>query len=182
MDPLMANPGSRRAKSREEPSIFSLLVGGSTSLMFWAFLTCYYLYASLFFDINLFASCSGEPDQAISHPWALNIVCRLVCLIAALVSGGFTVYFCAIIYADVRTKLRRFRGQNVSPRLGISQKLERAVVEKNKESLGKDEEEVCPICLEDVTIGFGYVRLRDCMHKFHRDCIDKWLLKSARCL
>ncbi|CAH8260884.1 unnamed protein product, partial [Arabidopsis lyrata] len=118
--------------------------------------------------------------QLVIRMWALDIVCRLVCLISALVYGCFTVYFSAIAYADVRIKPRRFMGQNGSPRLGISQKLERAVVEKNKESSGKDEEEVCPICLEDVTIGFGYVRIRDCMHKFHRNYIDKWLLKSAR--
>jgi len=161
----MAHPASRRrrARSREEPPY----------LMIWSFLTCQYLHFSFYFDIDLFASNYGHPE-AISLSWALDIVCRLVCLISTLVYGGFTVYASAIIYdGGVRIKLRRFRGQNVSPRLGISWKLERAVVEKNKGSLGKDEEEVSPICLEDVTIGFGYVRLRDYMHKFHRDCIAK---------
>ncbi|CAL9221254.1 unnamed protein product [Arabidopsis halleri] len=40
--------------------------------------------------------------QLVIRTWALDIVCRLVCLISALVYGCFTVYFSAIVYADVR--------------------------------------------------------------------------------
>ena len=38
----------------------------------------------------------------------------------------------------------------------------------------------CPICIDDVAIGCHITRL-PCSHRFHRDCIGKWLVKTRTC-
>eukprot|EP00297_Palpitomonas_bilix_P018638 CAMPEP_0113867060 /NCGR_PEP_ID=MMETSP0780_2-20120614/213_1 /TAXON_ID=652834 /ORGANISM="Palpitomonas bilix" /LENGTH=151 /DNA_ID=CAMNT_0000851969 /DNA_START=496 /DNA_END=951 /DNA_ORIENTATION=- /assembly_acc=CAM_ASM_000599 len=38
----------------------------------------------------------------------------------------------------------------------------------------------CSICLELLLPG-NVARLLPCMHQFHADCVDKWLLMDARC-
>lgn len=48
--------------------------------------------------------------------------------------------------------------------------------------LVEEEEDGCPICLEDLNGSYDpYVRLRYCNHKFHRNCIDMWLWQSLVC-
>lgn len=39
----------------------------------------------------------------------------------------------------------------------------------------------CPICLSDVTAGEHIRCLPKCGHKFHRSCIDLWLVRRADC-
>lgn len=57
------------------------------------------------------------------------------------------------------------------------------VVEKKKSlsSASNDQhEDICSICLEPRTIG-NIVRTLPCLHTFHAECIDPWLLKSPLC-
>lgn len=45
---------------------------------------------------------------------------------------------------------------------------------------GEEASPSCAICLED--FGAGQVARRlPCCHRFHRDCIDKWLKSKACC-
>lgn len=44
--------------------------------------------------------------------------------------------------------------------------------------LGKCE---CPICLEEIVSGDSIRSLPNCGHKFHRSCIDLWLVRRADC-
>jgi hypothetical protein len=39
----------------------------------------------------------------------------------------------------------------------------------------------CPICLAEFCEGDSLRRLPNCVHTFHRSCIDLWLLQSASC-
>jgi hypothetical protein len=39
----------------------------------------------------------------------------------------------------------------------------------------------CPICLAEFCEGDALRRLPNCVHTFHRSCIDLWLLQSASC-
>lgn len=39
----------------------------------------------------------------------------------------------------------------------------------------------CPICLAELHAGETLRRLPNCVHAFHRSCIDLWLLQSATC-
>ncbi|CAH9091598.1 unnamed protein product [Cuscuta epithymum] len=41
-------------------------------------------------------------------------------------------------------------------------------------------EEACAVCLETLIIG-DTIRLLPCVHKFHKDCIDPWLLRRTLC-
>jgi hypothetical protein len=41
--------------------------------------------------------------------------------------------------------------------------------------------EECPICLADFTEGETLRQLPNCVHSFHRSCIDLWLLQSPSC-
>jgi hypothetical protein len=38
----------------------------------------------------------------------------------------------------------------------------------------------CMICLGDFEVG-DRVRLLPCMHRYHRDCLDPWLLRCDEC-
>ena len=44
----------------------------------------------------------------------------------------------------------------------------------------KEQQTTCNICLEDFTVG-QELRTLGCSHKFHRECIDHWLLQVASC-
>lgn len=41
-------------------------------------------------------------------------------------------------------------------------------------------EEACTICLEIPTIG-DTIRHLPCLHKFHKECIDSWLVRKSLC-
>lgn len=47
---------------------------------------------------------------------------------------------------------------------------------------GGDREDliVCPVCLEDLTTGIEFCKLR-CSHVFHTSCIDRWCETSKTC-
>ncbi|OQR69728.1 RING finger protein 11-like [Tropilaelaps mercedesae] len=38
----------------------------------------------------------------------------------------------------------------------------------------------CPICMNELTVG-DPVRFLPCLHCYHADCIDDWLLRSLTC-
>ncbi|KAF8100233.1 hypothetical protein N665_0229s0060 [Sinapis alba] len=116
---------------------------------------------------------------------------RLVCLTMGLFFGQCTVGIAVLIYTLERKrsgrylpkrkrkkKPRRSMGQSVFARFGIWKKMEDSRKGKDEDD---EEEEDCPICLQHLNVGFGSIRLRNCMHKFHRRCIDKWLFKCAQC-
>ncbi|XP_020694714.1 RING-H2 finger protein ATL79-like [Dendrobium catenatum] len=44
-----------------------------------------------------------------------------------------------------------------------------------------DEERMCPVCLVEFNDGDGVRKLPECMHCFHVQCIDKWLLLHSSC-
>ncbi|KAL0922422.1 hypothetical protein M5K25_006407 [Dendrobium thyrsiflorum] len=44
-----------------------------------------------------------------------------------------------------------------------------------------DEERTCPVCLVEFNDGDGVRKLPECLHCFHVQCIDKWLLLHSSC-
>lgn len=52
--------------------------------------------------------------------------------------------------------------------------------EKEKNKNVPDDAKSCPICIEEFEDG-NEVRYLWCMHRFHKDCVDKWLEKHSNC-
>lgn len=168
----MARRLSRIAKEKKE---LEMLLVSYVGVMFSGFFCGCFLYAGCYL-------------VTVTDPPHLVFYRRLFLLTMGLFFGYCTV---KIAIDDIyifqrkrwgrdlpkrkRKKPRRFMGQSDFAPSGIWKKME----DSRK---GKDEdEEDCPICLEHLNVGFGYIRLRNCMHKFHRRCIDKWLFKCAHC-
>lgn len=62
----------------------------------------------------------------------------------------------------------------------VDPRLERnTVVSRHKEELGSADVQ-CAICMESFVEGES-VRTLPCMHKYHVNCIDKWLVGSTKC-
>jgi len=54
-------------------------------------------------------------------------------------------------------------------------------LERSDESMYKVPDEVCAICQMEWEAGEQVRRLPRCLHVFHRECIDEWLLNSSTC-
>ncbi|XP_065835097.1 RING finger protein 11-like [Oscarella lobularis] len=61
-------------------------------------------------------------------------------------------------------------------RFAMLQHLPTGKYDVTKESKRKE----CPICMMDFAYG-DPIRLLPCMHIYHRDCVDDWLLRSFTC-
>lgn len=144
---------SRRARSTEELTLCEVLFQGFASFVYMGFHSLGFLYGSIYAAV--------EPENSEIPVVAL----RVFWLALGLVAGVFTIFVPVEVYDIlIRVKLRRYLSQRRK--------------EKLRRFMGQGD---CPICLEDLNVGFGYVRLRDCMHKFHLRCINRWLCKSAHC-
>ncbi|XP_053562039.1 leukemia NUP98 fusion partner 1 [Bombina bombina] len=77
-------------------------------------------------------------------------------------------------FSELFEKQLRFRSKR-STSLG-----EHSVSRRNSSSKEKDEDEdPCVICHDDLHI--GSVWELHCMHRFHKECIEKWLYKKQTC-
>ena len=45
----------------------------------------------------------------------------------------------------------------------------------------KHHNDVCPICLSDENLFGDNLVVSDCLHAFHKDCINNWLKKKYNC-
>eukprot|EP00118_Oscarella_pearsei_P002823 m.11770 g.11770 ORF g.11770 m.11770 type:complete len:156 (+) comp23597_c0_seq1:444-911(+) len=61
-------------------------------------------------------------------------------------------------------------------RFAMLQHLPTGTYDVTKETKRKE----CPICMMDFAFG-DPIRLLPCMHIYHRDCVDDWLLRSFTC-
>ncbi|XP_062510132.1 RING finger protein 11-like [Corticium candelabrum] len=61
-------------------------------------------------------------------------------------------------------------------RFALLQHLPTTAYDVSKETKRRE----CPICMMDFAIG-DQIRLMPCMHIYHRDCVDDWLIRSFTC-
>mmetsp|Transcript_6656 Transcript_6656/g.6511 ORF Transcript_6656/g.6511 Transcript_6656/m.6511 type:complete len:116 (+) Transcript_6656:354-701(+) len=65
--------------------------------------------------------------------------------------------------------------QNVGRRPLGAEEIKKIKTEKTEENM------ICSICLENVEPGTDIKVLPGCFHRFHIECIDLWLARSAIC-
>ena len=61
----------------------------------------------------------------------------------------------------------------------------RAALERLREEHDKrsdNEDDTCPVCLEDLDNSQPVELLDECKHGFHRDCIQRWSQQNANCV
>lgn len=63
----------------------------------------------------------------------------------------------------------------IAKRLGLINHLPTGIYDGSSKK-GKE----CVICMGDFSIG-EHLRILPCMHSYHRDCIDDWLMRSFTC-
>lgn len=147
-----------------EASICELIIFGSFSFMFTGFFSGSTLYACF---------CTWPDPNYNPHHIMLP---RPLYLCFGLVFGYMFIRISQEIYVNIHRKVSRLINYVNSWMVNHSTKDE----EKGK---GKEEEGCCPICLEDLQRGSGggVVRLPYCLHRFHRDCVHRWLLVRPCC-
>ena len=83
--------------------------------------------------------------------------------------------------SDCRERAPRASHERSSSRLLQKPLEKRELVDQVIGMRNLDEEPLCVVCYETWSVG-DYVRVLPCGHRFHIECIDKWLAsKSIRC-
>lgn len=150
-----------------EMSICELIFPGSFSFMLTGFFSGSSLYA-----------CFGTRPDPSYNPHHV-ILPRPFYLPFGLLFGYIFIRITQEIYVNIHRKVSRSINYVKSWMVNHS-KEEEVEEEKGK---GKEEEGCCPICLEDLQRGSGggVVRLPYCLHRFHCDCVHRWLLVRPCC-
>ncbi|GAA6093218.1 hypothetical protein Q7C36_004331 [Tachysurus vachellii] len=77
------------------------------------------------------------------------------------------------------TQLTEEEQIRIAQRIGLIQHLPRGVFDGGKDGSEKKIRE-CVICMMDFVYG-DPIRFLPCMHIYHMDCIDDWLMRSFTC-
>jgi len=80
----------------------------------------------------------------------------------------------------VSTYLAKPKGKTASSKSKTSDKSEKGKRNSKKEEDESSYVESCPICIVDYKTG-DKVKTLPCLHRFHRECVDKWLLMKSDC-
>lgn len=151
-----------RSERMREVSVCQLIFFGSFSFMVTGFFSGCYLYACF----GTWPDPNYNPhDTMLSRPLYL-VFCLIFCYMFLRVIQE--------IYVNVHRKVSRLINYVKSWRVNHS----------TKEVKEEEKEDGCPICLEDLQRGSGggvVVMLTLCLHRFHRDCLDKWLSVRPCC-
>ena len=116
--------------------------------------------------------------------------CACVQLAAAAPGGCITVGWCladyeALLALDEDTPTTRLQGAsqaqvNRLPTYKFKAPKKAAGAESDDVSSAGDEHSSCMVCLCDFEDG-DTLKIVPCFHKFHQECIDRWLLQKAEC-
>jgi len=116
--------------------------------------------------------------------------CACVQLAAAAPGGCVTVGWCladyeALLALDEDTPTTRLQGAsqaqvNRLPTYKFKAPKKAAGAESDDVSGTGDEHSSCMVCLCDFEDG-DTLKIVPCFHKFHEECIDRWLLQKAEC-
>lgn len=81
--------------------------------------------------------------------------------------------------ARLATQLTEEEQVRIAQRIGLIQHLPRGVYDGGRDGSEKKIRE-CVICMMDFVYG-DPIRFLPCMHIYHVDCIDDWLMRSFTC-
>uniref|UniRef100_A0A3P9KXL0 RING finger protein 11 n=2 Tax=Oryzias latipes TaxID=8090 RepID=A0A3P9KXL0_ORYLA len=81
--------------------------------------------------------------------------------------------------ARLATQLTEEEQVRIAQRIGLIQHLPKGVYDPGRDGSEKKIRE-CVICMMDFVYG-DPIRFLPCMHTYHMDCIDDWLMRSFTC-
>ncbi|XP_035269955.1 RING finger protein 11b isoform X2 [Anguilla anguilla] len=81
--------------------------------------------------------------------------------------------------ARLATQLTEEEQVRIAQRIGLIQHLPKGVYDAGRDGSEKKIRE-CVICMMDFVYG-DPIRFLPCMHIYHMDCIDDWLMRSFTC-
>lgn len=118
------------------------------------------------------------PNGAHACSW------RLQRLVGASLLAGLADYE-ALLALDEDTPTTRLQGAsqaqvNRLPTYKFKAPKKAAGAESDDVSSAGDEHSSCMVCLCDFEDG-DTLKIVPCFHKFHQECIDRWLLQKAEC-
>uniref|UniRef100_A0A8C4WUP0 Ring finger protein 11a n=1 Tax=Eptatretus burgeri TaxID=7764 RepID=A0A8C4WUP0_EPTBU len=92
---------------------------------------------------------------------------------------GVPVYHPTPTQSRLATQLTEEEQVRIAQRLGLIQHLPRGVYDPGKDG-GEKRNRECVICMLEFTCGDA-VRFLPCLHTYHQECIDDWLMRSFTC-
>ncbi|KAM4855487.1 LOW QUALITY PROTEIN: RING finger protein 11-like [Urocitellus parryii] len=78
------------------------------------------------------------------------------------------------------TQLTEEEQIRIAQRIGLIQHLPKGAYDPGRDGSGKKKDPECVICMMDFVYG-DPIRFLPCMHIYHLDCIDDWLMRSFTC-
>uniref|UniRef100_A0A8C7CGP2 RING finger protein 11 n=1 Tax=Oncorhynchus kisutch TaxID=8019 RepID=A0A8C7CGP2_ONCKI len=104
--------------------------------------------------------------------------CMFLCVFVAL-QQELPVYHPTPSQARMASQLTEEEQVRIAQRIGLIHHLPKGVYDAGRDGSEKKIRE-CVICMTDFVYG-DPIRFLPCMHIYHMDCIDDWLMRSFTC-
>lgn len=146
-----------------------------------------HIFAQIFGELLIVVTLDAVTlARSVQLPTASAVFCSLLLLKVCIF---YVAHHAALCIVFTQT-LRDITEASGSPR-GVSQRLDNAMLSTvsnmfsftppQNAAVSGETPEACSICLVDYEEGDQVRSLNGCAHKFHLECIDKWLERSSQC-
>uniref|UniRef100_A0A8C8GPA1 RING finger protein 11 n=1 Tax=Oncorhynchus tshawytscha TaxID=74940 RepID=A0A8C8GPA1_ONCTS len=116
----------------------------------------------------------ADTDQEPPPPYQ----CMFLCVFVAM-QQELPVYHPTPSQARMASQLTEEEQVRIAQRIGLIHHLPKGVYDAGRDGSEKKIRE-CVICMTDFVYG-DPIRFLPCMHIYHMDCIDDWLMRSFTC-
>uniref|UniRef100_A0AAY5KHQ5 RING finger protein 11 n=1 Tax=Esox lucius TaxID=8010 RepID=A0AAY5KHQ5_ESOLU len=122
--------------------------------------------------------CSGKPLFHCTGD-SISVNCHCYAAVALQEQLHLPVYHPTPGQARLASQLTEDEQVRIAQRIGLIHHLPKGVYDAGSDSSEKKIRE-CVICMMDFVYG-DPIRFLPCMHIYHMDCIDDWLMRSFTC-